>query len=175
MKQLTQALCMALVVACCSAFFVVAVAQSASATGEFYAFETLEQERRFNRLAGELRCPKCQNQSISDSDAPLAQDMRQRVHMMIMEGQTDAEIIEFMRVRYGDFVHYRPPLNRNTLVLWFGPFFALLIGIAAVIIHVRGKQQVSAELTAAEQLRLAAFEAQMRNDDAEHEGKEQKH
>lgn len=163
----------ALVVALFSASLAAIVASPAQASGEFYAFDTAEQERRFNRLAGELRCPKCQNQSIADSDAPLAQDMRQRVYMMIMEGQTDAEIIEFMKVRYGDFVHYRPPLNRNTLVLWFGPFLVLLIGMGAVILHVRGKQKVSAELTEDERARLAAFEAKTRDD--EDKSEEHKH
>ncbi|WP_228517850.1 cytochrome c-type biogenesis protein [Aliidiomarina indica] len=142
------------------------------AAGEYYAFETAEQERRFTQLTGELRCPKCQNQSIADSDAPLAQDMRQRVYQMIMEGQSNAEIIEFMKVRYGDFVHYRPPVNRNTLVLWFGPFAVLLIGIIAVVVHVRGKRQGNAELTDEEQARLAAFEAEQAQRD-ELEKKEQ--
>lgn len=134
---------------------------TAQAAGEYYAFETTEQERRFTQLTGELRCPKCQNQSIADSDAPLAQDMRLRVYQMIMEGRTNAEIIEFMKVRYGDFVHYRPPVNRSTLVLWFGPFVALFIGIIAVVVHVRGKRKGSAELTDEERATIAAVEAEI--------------
>ncbi|TRW50553.1 cytochrome c-type biogenesis protein CcmH [Aliidiomarina halalkaliphila] len=149
-----------------------AATHTAHAAGEYYAFDTAEQERRFSQLTGELRCPKCQNQSIADSDAPLAQDMRQRVYQMIMEGRSNAEIIEFMKVRYGDFVHYRPPVNRSTLVLWFGPFVALFIGMVAVVVHVRGKRKVSAELTDEERAKLAAYEAELAQRD-ELEKKEQ--
>lgn len=130
------------------------------ASAEFYEFETAEQERRFNQLTGELRCPKCQNQTIADSDAPLSQDMRQRVYEMIMAGNTNAEIIDFMKVRYGDFVHYRPPVNRSTLILWFGPLLAFLIGIIVIVINVRMRRNdAEAELTAEEEARLRAVMA----------------
>lgn len=121
---------------------------------EFYAFETAAQERQFNKLAGELRCPKCQNQTISDSDAPLAQDMRDRVYQMIMEGKSNQEIIEFMKVRYGDFVHYRPPVNKTTIVLWLAPLLFLLLGALALWFNVREQRSSSAELTAEEQERM---------------------
>lgn len=140
--------------------FTFAVGQTV-ASAEFYEFETAEQERRFNQLAGELRCPKCQNQTIADSDAPLAQDMRQRVYEMIMAGHTNAEIIDFMKVRYGDFVHYRPPVNRSTLILWLGPLLAFLIGILVIVINVRMRRNyVAEELTAEEEARLRAVMAE---------------
>ena len=121
---------------------------------EFYTFETAAQERQFNKLAGELRCPKCQIQTISDSDAPLAQDMRERVYQMIMEGKSNDEIIEFMKVRYGDFVHYRPPVNKTTIVLWLAPLAFLLLGALALWFNVRHQRSSSAELTAEEQARM---------------------
>ena len=121
---------------------------------EFYTFATAAQERQFNKLAGELRCPKCQNQTISDSDAPLAHDMRERVYQMIMEGKSNDEIIEFMKVRYGDFVHYRPPVNKTTIVLWLAPLAFLLLGALALWFNVRHQRSSSAELTAEEQERM---------------------
>ncbi|CUS47155.1 MAG: cytochrome c-type biogenesis protein CcmH [Idiomarinaceae bacterium HL-53] len=136
------------------------LAQQASAQGEYYAFETAEQERIFNTLTKELRCPKCQNQSISDSDAPLAADMRQRVYQMVMEGQSRNEIIAFMKVRYGDFVHYQPPLNASTIILWLGPFVVLVVGLIVVVLNARGRRNESEsldaeELTAEEEARIA--------------------
>lgn len=122
--------------------------------GEFYDFDTAEQEAKFQQLTRELRCPKCQNQSIADSDAPLAMDMRQRVYQLIMEGQSREEIIEFMKVRYGDFVHYRPPLNASTVVLWFSPVLVILIGALAIFLNVRANRRKQEDLTPAEQERL---------------------
>lgn len=153
--------------------FTFAVGQTA-ASAEFYEFETAEQERRFNQLAGELRCPKCQNQTISDSDAPLAQDMRQRVYEMIMAGHTNAEIIDFMKVRYGDFVHYRPPVNRSTLILWLGPLLAFLIGILVIVINVRMRRNNDTELTAEEEARLRAVMAN-RSVGTDNESKKEEH
>lgn len=95
---------------------------------DVYEFDTAEQEARFRSLTQELRCPKCQNQSIADSDADIASDMRARTAAMVREGATDKEVVEFFRARYGDFVSYRPPLALNTVLLWFGPAVVLLLG-----------------------------------------------
>ncbi len=95
-------------------------------------FESEEQEERFNNLTVELRCLVCQNQTISDSDAPLAQDLRKEIHDMMIAGRSDAEIKEFMVARYGDFVLYRPPVQSNTIVLWFLPLLLFVIGGALV-------------------------------------------
>src|SRR5512134_3812499 len=78
-------------------------------------------EARVLRIAGELRCLVCQNQTIADSHADLAQDLRRQVREMIRQGKSDAEIIDYMTARYGDFVLYRPPLKSTTALLWFGP------------------------------------------------------
>lgn len=92
-------------------------------------FEDPEQHERYQGLLEELRCLVCQNQSLTDSPAPLAQDMRREVHRMIEAGYGDQQVVEFLASRYGDFVHYRPPLRAATLLLWFGPL--LLLGAAA--------------------------------------------
>ncbi|WP_245932463.1 cytochrome c-type biogenesis protein [Isoalcanivorax indicus] len=95
---------------------------------DVYEFDSPEQEARFRSLTQELRCPKCQNQSIADSDADISGDMRARTAQMIRDGHSDREVVDFFRERYGDFVSYRPPLAANTAVLWLGPGIVLLFG-----------------------------------------------
>lgn len=95
-------------------------------------FEDPASEARFQALTEELRCLVCQNQTLADSDAPLAQDLRHEIHGMIEAGQSDAEIKEFMVARYGDFVLYRPPVQSNTLVLWAAPAVLLLLGALVI-------------------------------------------
>jgi cytochrome c-type biogenesis protein CcmH len=92
-------------------------------------------EARLKPLAEELRCLVCQNQTLADSNAPLAQDLRNEIREMIARGQSDDQIREYLVQRYGDFVLYRPPLKENTLVLWLGPF-ALLVAAAAMFVRI---------------------------------------
>ena len=95
-------------------------------------FEDIEQQQRYQTLLEELRCLVCQNQSLAESHAPLAQDLRSQVFTMVSEGQPNEAIIDFLVARYGDFVLYRPPLNAKTLLLWFGPFLLLLLALVVV-------------------------------------------
>ena len=92
---------------------------------------TPELQARYDNLINELRCLVCQNQSIADSNAGLASDLRREVHSMLLAGKTDAEILKFMTDRYGDFVLFRPPFVRRTLLLWLAP--ALLLGIGTLV------------------------------------------
>mgnify|MGYP006422874243 CR=1 FL=1 len=99
---------------------------------------------RFSRLTDELRCPKCQNETIAESGAPISADMRERVRKLLKEGHSDEAIVDEMVVRFGDFVRYRPPLEPRTWVLWFGPFVAIAVGIGVVVIlalRARGREQ----------------------------------
>jgi len=91
-------------------------------------FANQQQQERFNKLAEELRCLVCQNQNLADSDAPLAHDLRREVHEMVLAGRTNKQIKEFLVARYGDFVLYRPPVQKNTYLLWLAPLVLLLIG-----------------------------------------------
>lgn len=93
-----------------------------------FAFETDEQQQRFRNLSDELRCPMCQNTSLTGSTGGVAEDLRREIHRMIIEGMSDAEIEQFMFERYGDFIFYRPRLRAETLFLWFGPLIFLSIG-----------------------------------------------
>ena len=109
-------------------------------------------------LAAELRCLVCQNQTIADSNAELAVDLRREINVQIAAGKTDADIVDFMVTRYGDFVLYRPPLKSATLFLWFGPGLFILGGVALLVRMIRARRarlQSDAPLTD-EQRRLAA-------------------
>lgn len=101
---------------------------NANATIDAYEFTDLDQEERFRQLVAELRCPKCQNQNIADSNAGLAKDIKDRVHRLLQEGKSNNEITVYMVERYGDFITYRPPVRPATWFLWFGP-----IVIAALV------------------------------------------
>ena len=98
-------------------------------------------EARVMRIASELRCLVCQNQTIADSHADLAQDLRQQVREMLQKGQSDAQIIDYMTQRYGDFVLYRPPVKSTTALLWYGPALLMLggLGVLAVVLRRRSK------------------------------------
>ncbi len=94
-------------------------------------------EKRLQHLSEELRCLVCQNQTIADSNAELAQDLRREIRGMIKDGKSDKEIIDFMVVRYGDFVLYRPPVKGITLLLWGGPVALMLLGLAVLVSYLR--------------------------------------
>ncbi len=111
---------------------------------DVYQFDNEQQEQRFRILSEELRCPKCQNQSIADSDAGIAQDMRTRVHTMILEGKSDEDIVDYFVSRYGDFVSYRPPVNAGTSILWLGPILLLLGGAVLIVILLRNASRKAA-------------------------------
>ena len=100
-------------------------------------FKDRAEETRFQNLARELRCLVCQNQDLADSDALLAKDLRKEIFEMMRAGKSDAEIKAFLTARYGDFVLYRPPVQANTWVLWFGPLVVLLAGAVVVVQVVR--------------------------------------
>lgn len=108
---------------------------AAFASIDAYEFHTAEDEQRFRQMVEELRCPKCQNQNIADSNAGLAKDIKDRTFRMINEGRSNQEITHFMVERYGDFITYRPPVKPSTWFLWFGPFVLALL--VAVIIFLR--------------------------------------
>lgn len=93
-----------------------------------------EEELRLRKLEGELRCLVCQNQTLADSDADLAVDLRRQVESLVAEGRSDQQIKDYLVERYGDFVLYRPPVQRNTLALWIGPFALLGVGFAAWVV-----------------------------------------
>ena len=102
-------------------------------------------EARMLRIAAELRCLVCQNQTIADSHADLAQDLRRQVREMLARGDSDQQITDYMTARYGDFVLYRPPLKATTAVLWFGPGLLLVGGLVTLVMVLRRRNRMSAD------------------------------
>jgi cytochrome c-type biogenesis protein CcmH len=112
-------------------------------------------EKRVHTLGQELRCLVCQNQTIADSNAPLAVDLRNQIREQAAAGKSDKDIIDFMVARYGDFVLYRPPFKATTLLLWLGPFVFLIGGLAFLIRFVRARRVPEPELSEADRQRAA--------------------
>jgi len=108
------------------------LATTAHAAIDTYEFRDDAERERYRTLTEELRCPKCQNQNIADSNAPIAMDLRQEIFRMLEEGKSNDQIVDFLVDRYGDFVRYSPPVNAKTLLLWYGPAGLLVLGFGAL-------------------------------------------
>ena len=114
-----------------------------------------ETEKRVAALAHELRCLVCQNQTLADSNAPLAVDLRNQIREQLQKGASEREVTDFMVQRYGDFVLYRPPLKASTLLLWTGPFLLLGFGFFLLVRKLRSSHSQVAPLSDAERARAA--------------------
>jgi len=123
-----------------------------------FDFDDPAKEARFRKFSEELRCLVCQNQSLADSNAELALDLRRELYKMIQNDATDEEIISFMVDRYGDFVLYKPPVKPVTWMLWFGPFVLIVIGLVILVRVIRNTgKQAATEISPEEQKRLDAL------------------
>ena len=122
---------------------------------ELLTFDSPQHEQRYKKLIAELRCLVCQNQNLADSDAELAGDLRTITYNMISEGSDDDEIIDFMVARYGDFVLYRPPFKKTTMLLWIGPFMILTIGLLSAVLVIRRRKKQTAHNVDDAQLKQA--------------------
>ncbi len=135
------------------------VASVARAAIDTYQFRDEAERERYQALTKELRCPKCQNQDIADSNAPIAADLRREIFRMLGEGKSNQQIVDFMVDRYGDFVRYKPALSSRTWLLWFGPGLLLASGFVVLAVIVRRRRgaatQGSQALSDDERERLA--------------------
>ena len=124
---------------------------------ETFEFQDEVTKVRFQALSKELRCPKCQNQNLSGSNSPIAKDLRRELHRMIEEGQDNDGIKAFMVKRYGNFVLYRPPVDKNTLLLWGSPIILFALALLFVVFLRAGqKRQAKAQpLSDAEKTQLS--------------------
>jgi cytochrome c-type biogenesis protein CcmH len=100
-------------------------------------------EARMQRIAAELRCLVCQNQTIADSPAGLSDDLRREIREQVQRGATDEQVVQYMTDRYGDFIRYRPPVKGSTMALWLGPLVLLLVGIAVLVIALRRRARLA--------------------------------
>jgi len=112
-------------------------------------------EHRAAALERELRCLVCQNQSLAESNAPLAMDLRNQIREQLAAGKSEREVVDYLVARYGDFVRYRPPLKANTVLLWGGPFLFLVGGFSLLIRFLRRRRVPAPQLTSAERERAA--------------------
>ena len=104
-----------------------------------------ELELRVQKLSAQLRCLVCQNQTIADSNADLAVDLKRQVREMLARGASDREVIDFMTARYGDFVLYRPPVKGSTALLWYGPGALLVVAVGVFVVILRRRAKLPAE------------------------------
>ena len=136
-------------------------AGQASAAIDVYTFDSDAQEQTFRELTKELRCPKCQNQDIADSNAGLAKDLRDKTYQMVRDGKDKQEVVDYMVARYGNFILYNPPLMASTLILWLGPLLVIVIGVVTVVVRSRRRpaaaRPADSALSAEEQRRLTAL------------------
>ena len=126
-------------------------------------------EKRLQSVTKELRCMVCQNESIADSHAPLAVDMRNEIRDQLKSGMSERQVIEFMVERYGNFVRFRPPLDWTTIALWFGPALLMVAGFGVLLSQLRQRRTLAAvrampDLSAAERAALDALAAGSPND-----------
>ncbi|CAH8185352.1 Cytochrome c-type biogenesis protein CcmH [Vibrio aestuarianus] len=114
-----------------------ALVLSVQAAIEVYEFDNTQQEQQFKDLSNTLRCPKCQNNTIGDSNAALAQDLRHKVYEMTKQGKSEQEIVDYMIARYGNFVTYNPPFTVATSILWLGPLAVVVFGFGFIVLRTR--------------------------------------
>ena len=144
-------------------------APAAMASIDVYEFDNVEQEKAFQELTATLRCPKCQNNNIADSNATLAQDMRQKTYELLQEGKSQQDVVDYMIARYGNFVTYDPPIMASTLILWFGPLLFIVIGFTVLVMRSRKRNESVTDtdaLASDEQARLQALLAEMEQEKA---------
>jgi cytochrome c-type biogenesis protein CcmH len=128
---------------CAAALAFLAVVSTAKEAAPEAADPALE--ARMTRITSELRCLVCQNQTIADSNAELAADLRRETRELLKQGKSDAEVVDYMTARYGDFVLYRPPLRATTILLWFGPATMLVVGASVLYLVLRRRSKMAAD------------------------------
>ncbi|MDV7103188.1 cytochrome c-type biogenesis protein [Vibrio sp. TH_r3] len=127
-------------------FSVLLISLPVTAAIDVFEFDNDQQEQQFKELSHTLRCPKCQNNTISDSNAELAKDLRLKVYEMTKAGKSKDEIVDYMVARYGNFVTYKPPFTIATSILWLGPLLVVLIGFGIIVGNSKRKSQQSVSL-----------------------------
>ncbi len=145
-----------------------------SAAIEVHEFKNEIDRQRYQSFIDEMRCPKCQNQNLSGSDSPIALDLRNELYLMIEEGKSDQQIVDFMVERYGEFILYRPRLSPATVLLWAAPVLLLVFGALFLWLLVRKRRRVAQEVeTGLSQQERARLDALL-NSDSKDKNKQEK-
>ena len=141
------------------ALFTLFLSSLVVASTEVVEFSDESLRPRFQQLVEELRCPKCQNQNLADSNSPISQDLRREIQRMLEQQMTDQQIKDYLKSRYSEFILYRPEVNKSTWLLWGSPALILLLGLLIAMRHNRQKPLVTASssASAADQQRLTAL------------------
>ena len=170
MKQLIQPIVLSILM-----LMSVIISISLSAEILVYPFTDQVKEQRFNKLITELRCPKCQNNNLADSNALQAVDLKDIIYEKINAGETNEEIIEYLTDRYGDFINYRPPVKPSTWLIWFGPFVFLFMGGFFIYKFVSAGQIVKPRAKETERSAASKALIQQWHEEISDENTEQKH
>lgn len=128
---------------CMLCFVLLAISYHAQAAIEVHEFTSDTERDRYQHFIDDMRCPKCQNQNLSGSDSPIAQDLRKELYLQIKEGRSDQQIVDFMVERYGEFILYKPRLTPATVALWGLPIILLLLGVFTLAMIVRRRRTAS--------------------------------
>ncbi len=154
------------VMLCIAALLISLSSLNAGAAIEVHQFANETERERYQSLIDEMRCPKCQNQNLSGSDSPIAEDLRKEIYHQIKEGKADKEIVDYMVARYGEFILYKPTLSAKNLLLWATPIGLLLVGALVLALIVRQRRNAATgagELSQAERAKLDALLKQDRD------------
>lgn len=152
-------------------FFLLITYQSVFASIDVYEFENEEKRADFVSLTKELRCPKCQNQDIADSNAPIAEDMRKQVHRLLAEGKDKQAIVDYMIDRFGEFVTYKPKKSSETFMLWYGPWILIFIGILVIISLIKLNKKSGSDQSSSSDQSNSSDELQQLLDKYDHDQK----
>ena len=122
-----------------------------------FEFDNAQQEKTFHELTKLLRCPKCQNQNIADSNAELAKDLRNKTYELVKQGQTKDQVVDYMVARFGNFVRYDPPVTPATIFLWLGPLLFIIFGVLVLFRQIKKQRIKTTHLDDQEQQKLQAL------------------
>nr|WP_220485879.1 cytochrome c-type biogenesis protein [Psychromonas sp. SR45-3] len=129
-------------------------AQASQAAIDTFEFENAQQEKTFHELTKLLRCPKCQNQNIADSNAELAKDLRNKTYELVKQGKSKDQVVDYMVARFGNFVRYDPPVTPATIFLWLGPLLFIIFGLLVLIRQIKKQPAKANNLDDQEQQKL---------------------
>ena len=146
---------------CLASFLCAILSFGATAIEQNYAFDDANKQAIFTELTHELRCPKCQNQNIADSNAMVAIDLKNKTYELVKEGQNKQQVVDFMVARYGQFVHYDPPINKVTIWLWVLPAL-LFVGLIFIMLKRKkeSEPQVASDYLAEAEKMLQQLDSQ---------------